>query len=301
MGIVTASFPTAPWDGLTSFRPSRMTNRAPDDRDWDEMVAEVVAIETAIYPSVADGVIWVAPHGVAATATGSLLNPFATLLAAYASVAADNAIICLLPGTHVIAAEIAIDGSYTGIKIIGVGGSDVTILNVTATADQAISVTPAIATAFAITLQGIDVQQYAAKIGLLIDDTGQTANPITVNLKDVKLTMDTSGDSLDLVHAVDIGVILNIEDCVFTGLTDLDVASTSDVYTFRRGVFETIATDATNKVMAINLFNTTLVAISGGHSSQVVSALHCTSSTDLTMFVSADTGSQTSTACLPLS
>jgi len=277
-----------------------MNNKAPDDKDWDEMVAEVIAIETAIYPSVADSVLWVAPHGVAATADGTLLNPYATLLAAYAAVTADNTIICLLPGTHVIAAEIAIDGTYTGLKIIGVGGSSVTILNVTATDDQAISVTPAIATAFAITFEGIDVQQYAAKIGLLIDDTGQTANPITVNLKDVKLTMDSSGDSLDVVHAVDIGLILNIEDCVFTGLTDLDVASTSDVFTIRGGVLKNVATNATDKVMAINIFYAVLTAVTGGHSSQVVSALHCTAD-DLTMFVSADTGSQTSTACVPLS
>ena len=300
MGIVAASFPTAAWDGLTDFRPSRMNNRAPDDKDWDEMVAEVIAIETALYPSQADSVIWVAPHGVAATATGSITNPYATLAAAYAAVAADDTVICLMPGTHTVAAEIEIDGTYTGLKIIGVGGSSVTILNVTATADQAISITPAIATAFAITIEGIDVQQYAAKIGILIDDTGQTVNNITVNLKDVKLTMDSSGDSLDVVHAVDIGLILNIENCVFTGLTDLDVASTSDVFTFNGGTLQTIATSATDKAMAINLFYVVLTAISGGHSSQVVSALHCTAD-DLTMFVSADTGSQTSTACLPLS
>ena len=300
MAIVAASFPTTPWDALTSFRPSRMNTRAPDDKDWDEMVAEVIAIETAIYPSVADDIIWVAPHGVAATADGTVLNPYATLLAAYAAVAADNTTICLLPGTHTIAAEIVIDGTYTGVKIVGIGGSSITILDVTATADQAISITPAIATAYAITLEGIDVQQYAAKIGLLIDDTGQTSNAITVNLKDVKLTMDTSGDSLDVVHAVDIGLILNIEDCVFTGLCDLDVASTSDVFTFRRGVMKNVATNATDKVMAINLFQTVLTAVTGGHSSQVVSALHCAAD-DLTMFVSADTGSQTSSACVPIS
>jgi len=299
MTVKTASFPTAPWDGLTNFRPARRTDRAPDSEDWDEMLAEVVALETSLYPMTSDAVLWVAPWGTA-TATGTLTNPYASIALALAAVTADNTKICVLPGTYTHAAELAIDGTYTGIKIVGVGGSSVTILDHTTSDDQAISITPAIATAFEITIEGITVLQYAAKIGLLIDDTGQTVAGITVNLKDVKLTMDTTGDSLDVVHAVDVGLILNIEDCVFTGLCDLDVASTSDVFTFQGGVMKNVATNATDKVMAINLFNTTLTAITGGHSSQVVSALHCTAD-DLTLFVSADTGSQTSSACLPLS
>jgi len=297
--IKTANFPTTVWDGLTNFRENRRTVRAPDHEDWDEMLAEVLAIETTLYPTSGDSVLWVAPWGTA-TATGTLTNPYVSIALALAAVAADNTVICVMPGTYTHAAELAITGTYTGIKIVGVGGSDITILNHTTADDQAISITPAIATAFEVTIQGITVLQYAAKIGLLIDDTGQTVADITVNLKDVKLTMDTTGDSLDAVHAVDIGLILNIEDCVFTGLTDLDVASTSDVFTFRGGTMAVVATNATDKAMAINLFYTVLTSITGGHSSQVVSALHCTAD-DLTMFVSADTGSQTSTACLPLS
>lgn len=297
--IKTPSFPAAVWDGLTNFRESRRTVRAPDHEDWDELLAEVLSIETTLYPTSGDSVLWVAPWGTA-TATGTLTNPFVSIALAYAAVTADDTVICVMPGTYTHAAELVITGTYTGIKIVGVGGSDITILDHTTSDDQAISITPAIATAFEITIQGITVLQYAAKIGLLIDDTGQTTNVITVNLKDVKLTMDTSGDSLDAVHAVDLGLILNIEDCVFTGLCDLDVASTNDVFTFRGGVMKTITTDATDKAMAIKLFNTMLTAISGGHSSQVVSALHCIAD-DLTLFVSADTGSQTSTACVPIS
>jgi len=276
-----------------------MNNRAPDANDWDEMVAEMVAVETSLYPMNSDTVIWVAPWGKA-TATGKLTNPYASLALALAAVTADDTVICLMPGTYTVAAEIEIDGTYTGLKIVGIGGSDITVFDVTATDDQAISITPAIATAFEITIQGIDVQQYAAKIGLLIDDTGQTVNAITVNLKDVKLTMDTSGDSLALVHAVDIGVILNIEDCVFTGLCDLDVASTSDVYTWKGGTMKVIDTSVTDKVMAIKLFYTILTSITGGHASQVVSALHCTAD-DLTLFVEADIATQTGTAALPTS
>jgi len=299
MTVKTASFPTAPWDGLTNFRPARRTDRAPDSEDWDEMLAEVVALETSLYPMTSDAVLWVAPWGTA-TATGTLTNPYASIALALAAVTADNTKICVLPGTYTHAAELAITGTYTGIKIVGVGGSSVTILNHTTSDDQAISITPAIATAFEITIEGITVLQYAAKIGLLIDDTGQTVAGITVNLKDVKLTMDTSGDSLALVHAVAIGVVLNIDDCVFTGLCDLDVGSTSDVYTWNGGTMKVIDTSVTDFVMAINLFYTVLTSFTGGHASQVVSALHCTAD-DLTMFVAADVGTQTGTACLPLS
>ncbi len=300
MTIKTANFPTAPWAPATDFRSGQVTHRAPDANDWDEIMSEIIALETHLYPVAADAVIWVAPHGKS-TATGSIINPYATLALAYAAVSADNTTIYLMPGTYTHAAELAIGGTYTGLKIIGIGGSDVTILDHTTSDNQAISITPAIATSFVITIQGITVLQYAAKIGLLIDDTGFTVGTITVNLKDVKLTMDTSGDSLDVVHAVDLGLILNIEDCVFTGLTDLDVASTSDVFTFRGGVMKVIDTEATDKVMAIKLFQVTLTSITGGHSSQVVSALHCTAD-DLTLFVTADvTGSQTSTACVPTS
>jgi len=299
MTAKSANFPTTPWAPATSFRSGQAANKAPDANDWDDIMAEIIAVETELYPVASDVVLWVAPHGKA-TGNGSLVNPYASIALAYAAVDADDTMICVMPGTYTHAATLAITGTYTGVKIIGIGGSDITILDHTTADDAAISITPAIATAFAVTIQGISVLQYAAKIGISIVDTGQTVNTITVNLKDVKLTMDTSGDSLDLVHAVDIGVLLNFEDCVFTGLTDLDVASTSDVYTVRRGVLANLATSVTDKVMAINLFYVTLTAVTGGHASQVCSALHCAAD-DLTLFVEADVATQTGTAALPAS
>ena len=265
----TANFPTTPWNVATAHRAGQAAHRAPDASDWDDLMAEVRAIGTHLYPiASADSVIWVAPHGKT-TASGSLINPYATLALALAAVDADNTTICLMPGTYTHAAELEIVGTYTGIKIVGIGGSDATIIDHPTADDQAISITPAVATAFAVSIQGITILQYAAKIGILIDDTGQTVNTITVNLKDVKLTLDTSGDSLALTHGVDIGVILNIEDCNFDGLCDLDVASTSDVYTWWGGRMKVIDTSVTDKVMALNLFYTHLTSLTGGHASQV--------------------------------
>jgi len=191
------------------------------------MLAEVLALETAVYPSQADSVLWVAPHGVAATATGTITNPYLTLAAALAATTSSKKTICVLPGTYTLAAAVAIPGTLSGIKIIGVGGSSVTTIDQAADFD-AFTYTPAQAALRELTIEGITVLQYAGKTGLSIDDTGQSVAGITVNLKDVKLTMDTTGDSLDTVHAVAVAQILNIEDCVFTGLADIDIVNAAD-------------------------------------------------------------------------
>lgn len=43
-----AQFPAAVWDGLAPNRTSRYDDRSPDSEDWDQMVAEVVAAQTAL-------------------------------------------------------------------------------------------------------------------------------------------------------------------------------------------------------------------------------------------------------------
>jgi len=301
MTIKTANFPTVPWDPATDFRSGQRAHKAPDANDWDEVMAEVVAMTTQLYPIGSDSMLWVAPHGKS-TASGSITNPYASIALALAAVTADDTTICVMPGTYTHAATLAIVGTYTGIKIVGIGGSDVTILDHTTDDDAAISIIPAIATAFVVTIRGITVLQYAAKIGIAIDDTGQTANGITVNLDDVKLTMDTTGDSLDVTHAVDVALLLNIDKCVFTGLTDLDIKNTSDVFTFRFCQLKGVASDASAVAMSIRLFHTALTAITGGNAAQVVHAIACTAEADLTLFVAADvTGSQTVTLAAALS
>jgi len=223
----TASFPASVWDGLTNFRTNRRVVRAPDYEDWDEMLAEVLAIETSLVGLAADTTIWVAPWGVAATATGSMTNPYATIAAALAATTATKKTVCLHPGTYTLAAAVAIPGTLSGIKIIGIGGSEVTKVDQAADFD-AFTYTPAQAALRELTIQGIEVLQYAGKAGLAIDDTGQTVAGITINLNDVKLTMDATGDSLDTVHAVAVALILNMNDCVCTGLVDLDIINAGD-------------------------------------------------------------------------
>jgi len=230
--IKIANFPSAVWDGLTNFRPSRRNVKSPDHEDWDEMLAEVLAIETSLVGLAADLGIWVAPWGVAATATGSITNPYRTIAAALAATTSAKKIVYLHPGSYVLAAAVDIPGTLSGIKIIGIGGSEVTKIDQAADFN-AFEYTPAQAALRVLTIQGIEVLQYAGKVGLAVDDTGHSVAGITVNLNDVKLTMDTTGDSIDTVHAVAIPVILNVNDCVFTGLTDLDIINAGDRNNFK--------------------------------------------------------------------
>ncbi len=223
----TALFPASVWDGITTWRPALDITRSPDPEDWDELLAEIMAVETALYPSQADDVLWVAPHGVAATATGTITNPYATLTAALAAVTADNTTICMLPGTYSNLNPTTIPGIYTGLKIIGVGGSSVTTFAHTANGGMALSCVPGTSSAFELTIEGLTINQLATKIGISFSDATSTA-ALTLNLKDVNIIMDTSGDSLDIIHTTAYGLILNLEECVFTGLMDIDIIDAAD-------------------------------------------------------------------------
>lgn len=46
--IKVADFPTSVWTGLNARRESRMEDRGPDALDWDEIVAEVIAVENEL-------------------------------------------------------------------------------------------------------------------------------------------------------------------------------------------------------------------------------------------------------------
>lgn len=46
--ILTPGFPSAPWDGTTPNRNSRMIEEPPDNRDWDRLLAEYLAVQASI-------------------------------------------------------------------------------------------------------------------------------------------------------------------------------------------------------------------------------------------------------------
>lgn len=45
MSVNPANFPTSVWDGSTPTRNDRRTDRDPDYEDWDQMLAEVIALQ----------------------------------------------------------------------------------------------------------------------------------------------------------------------------------------------------------------------------------------------------------------
>jgi hypothetical protein len=251
-----------------------------------------------------DLVIWVGPHGVAATATGSLTNPYPTLALAFAAISATKKVVALLPGTYTLTAIQALPIAQDDVKIIGVGGSKVTFI-AGGDANQALSLTPgAQGAAFTITLQGITVNQYAAKKGLYIDDTA-IDGAVTINLKDVVFVQDTSGVPIDLLHAVDQAVTINSDHCNFgNGAITLDCINSSDAFNFDYCNLPGGLVSDAGAVTAAFVFkycNIKSAGVSGGHANQTIVALYCMASDDTLAETGEFAGSHTETLVSPVS
>lgn len=304
MAVVTpsAKFPTSVWDTFYGDRDERQDYTPLGPEGGLRVCAEIEAIEKHLRPTADDLVIWAAPHGVAANATGAITNPYATLAAALAAITATKKIVALMPGTYTLAGDTVIPVAQTGVKIIGIGGSSaVTITAITA--DQALSLTPgAQGAAFEITIEGITLNQFATKKGLFIDDTSIDGT-VTVNLKDCHFVMDTSGDSIDLLHAVSgQAVIINCENCTFTGVITVDCANASDVFEFVNcNLAGGLASD-TGAVTAGFIFRYSVIkatGVSGGASQQTIKSLYCTTDGNALVATGEFTGSHTETLIAP--
>jgi hypothetical protein len=269
-----AQFPTTVFDGISESRPTGKEFAAPEANDWQQIVNEVIAIEKAVRPAYDDLNIWVNPNGVAANATGSITNPYTTLALAFAAISATKKTVCLMPGTYTLAAAQALPVTQDGVKIIGFG--DVIIAG--ADADQALSLTPgAQGAAFTISLKNIKITQYAAKKGLYIDDTA-IDGAVTVNLDDCEFTMDTTGSSIDLLHAEAQAVTINCINSTFTGPVALDAINASDVFEFTRcKLTGGIVSDAGAVAADIILNNSEVLhaGVTGGNAAQVLTVNNC--------------------------
>jgi hypothetical protein len=302
--LPAASFPSAVWDTVTQRRASQNDYVDPGPAEYAEVMSEILAIETSLVSLAADKVIWVAPNGVAATATGSLTNPYPTLALAFAAITATKTIVALMPGTYTLTAAQALPIAQDGVKIIGVGGSKVVTI-AGGDADYALGLTPgAQGAAFTITLQGITVNQYAAKKGLYIDDTA-IDGAVTLNLKDVAFVQDTSGVPVDLLHAVNQTVTINADHCDFgAGAVTLDCINASDAFNFDYcDLTGGLVTD-TGAVAAALVFKFCTIkasGVTGGHSSQTVVALYCIASDNTLAETGEFAGSHTETLVSPVS
>jgi hypothetical protein len=295
-----AQFPTSIFDGTSESRPTGKEFSAPEANDWQQIVNEMIAVQKAVRPAYDDLIIWVSPTGVAANATGSITNPYATLATAFAAISATKKIVILLPGTYTLTAAQALPIAQDNVKIIGIG--DVTVVG--ADADQAFSLTPgAQGAAFTITLENINITQFAAKKGLYIDDTG-IDGAVTVNINNCTFTMDTSGSSIDLLHAVDQTVAVVVNDSTFTGAVTVDCINSSDAFTFTRCNLAGGLVSDTGAVAAAFKFQFCEIlasGVTGGHSSQTIVALYCTASDDTLAETGEFAGSHTETLVSPTS
>lgn len=299
-----AQFPAAIFDGTSERRPTGKEFAEPEANDWQQIVNEMIAVQKGVRVPYDDLAIWVAPHGVAANATGSITNPYATLAAAFAAISATKTIVMLMPGTYTLAAVQALPVAQDGVKIIGVGGSKaVTIAG--GDADYALGLTPgAQGAAFTITLKGVTINQYAAKKGLYIDDTA-IDGAVTINLEDVVFVQDTSGVPIDLLHAVNQTVTINADHCnTGAGAVTLDCINASDAFNFNYCNLAGGLVSDTGAVAAAFVFQFCEIksaGVSGGHSSQTVVALYCTASDGTLAETGEFAGSHTETLISPVS
>lgn len=49
MGLITANYPSAIWNGIAGDRVDRFQNAGPTPKDYDTLVAEIVALETELF------------------------------------------------------------------------------------------------------------------------------------------------------------------------------------------------------------------------------------------------------------
>jgi hypothetical protein len=302
--LPVASYPSAVWDTLTRRRIDEHTYTELGPSGVLEVMSEIVALETNSVALAGDLVIWVGPHGVAATATGSLTNPYPTLALAFAAISATKKTVALLPGTYTLTAVQALSVAQDDVKIIGVGGSKSVII-AGGDADQALSLTPgAQGAAFTITLQGLTVNQYAAKKGLYIDDTG-IDGAVTINLKDVVFVQDTSGVPIDLLHAVDQTVTINSDHCNFgAGAITLDCINASDAFNFDYCNLPGGLVSDAGAVAAAFVFkycNIKASGVSGGHANQTIISLYCMAGDNTLVETGEFAGSHSETLIAPTS
>ena len=296
--IKTANFPASVWDGLTNFRTDRRNVKGPDHEDWDEMLAELLAVETFLYPMASDLCIWVAPHGKS-TGTGSITNPFGTIALALAAVTATKKTVCMLPGTYTPAAILTIP-TQTGFRLIGIGGSEVTTIT-GAELDQVMTVAPgAQSAAYTSGIKGVTINQFAAKKGIFID-CANIDDIVTIDLKDVTINMDSSGASIDQENVEDVAVALNLTDCDIDGAIQVDIVAATDLHTFVRSTLVSVVSDAGTGTGGFLFKHCKLFAgcLSGGHSNQTVTSLYCESFDGALASTTEFTGSHTETLIAP--
>lgn len=91
MSINEANFPSSLWDGLSDRRESRRQDAGPDYEDWDQMVAEVLAVQDyLIGAQTSSGFGAAAGTGVTADTTRGTLNVTTIDIAALSVTTTDN-------------------------------------------------------------------------------------------------------------------------------------------------------------------------------------------------------------------
>lgn len=267
-----AMYPNSIWDTLTQERDDRHDFIEPGPKEYLQILAEIEALEIDLIPTAEEEVIWVSPNG-RPTGTGSIINPFSTLAAAFAAITSTKKTVMVRPGNY-SGARIYLPVNQDDIKVIGLGGSSVCSITAPNTG-HTVQLSPGTQGAtFTFTFEGFTINPPGSRDGLNINLVNQDAVVVT-KLKDIKI--DGNGTDLAVLHEANYGHQIFIEDCDF-GTIDINIKSASDQITLRRTrCHESFATSADNIAMDINFDSCIFTdsGIYGGHSAQTIKAVYC--------------------------
>jgi hypothetical protein len=114
---ITADFPGAVWDGLSDNRNTRADDKSPDYRDWDQLIAEIRAVQD-----------WLL-NGAGATATGT---PNGTGVVLVGSQNPVQKVTLTLTNASIATTDAGASGASGGLKILDLPEGNIHILGAVA-------------------------------------------------------------------------------------------------------------------------------------------------------------------------
>jgi len=133
--ILVSSFPTSVWDGTSASRTTRGLELAPDWKDWDRIVAELIKTQTVVNALsggdsslTAADIVNVAAGAIAATNVQTALNELDSEKTNLAAVKADSDVASAISlkhaesHTHMTYAALAHDHTYVSVVGALLGG-----------------------------------------------------------------------------------------------------------------------------------------------------------------------------------
>jgi hypothetical protein len=265
-------------DGKISSSGITLVGTALETATADGDIIEILPDVSATYGD--SGHIYVTPNGDD-NADGYLTNPVATITQAMSLVTSSRKTIFVAPGTYTEAA--AVDWpTITGVKLIGLGNQYQTIIAAADTADEVVSVAPGAQSAtFEMWIENIYIDHgVSGQDGIKLDNTSMTKK-LNCYLRNVggdgsssdKMITTTHGDTSNAIRIYWDGDNGGVEGQVYMETKDAG----DRLYITGVNLQGGLATSTDDIASNVRLIRCIVKheAVSGGHSSQTITAVCC--------------------------